>query len=380
MPTLPKIRRATSVAAVSGALLLTTGVIAVPASATATDPPGPVKTHSRSSFNFQDGASYILDMRSGGMEYETALPAALYHDVGYSEVNLAHDIGQPQGTCESDGAMYWAGQYVEEAVLGKGAAPPDAGDVGGGYHNPTIARDVNPNISAGSSLSNRHPGIVNFFPPGQEVAPIPADGTPVNVQAKCGTDVKGAGDGNVSDVNKTLDVVGSTTQAELNRETGEYTSTGRAYVTGIKGAGVFNTVSSFMQVTQKPGSEPVVSYRMSFFDSDTGGSSTQFGQNGFTLSGSNVPADQLVSQFNSQAKTLSDAASTLGPFGFQVLAPQVGTEPSTEAGTTGLHYITAPAIAGSIGSHLRDGTLGQQEQARFGSVTFTGVYGPGVSN
>jgi len=80
----------------------------------------------------------------------------------------------------------------------------------------------------------------------------------------------------------------------------------------------------------------------------------------------------LITQFNSQAKTLADAASAIGPLGFQVLAPQVGTVPSTEAGTTGLPYFTAPAIAAEAGLRLRDGTVGQDEKPRLGSITFTG--------
>jgi hypothetical protein len=366
--------RSSASAGAAVALALLSGTFATPASAAVHRPPATGVDHSRS-LDFQDGASYILDVRSAGMEYQTALPAALYHDVGYSEANLAHDIGQPQGTCETDGAMYWFGQYVEEAVLGKGAAPPDAGDVSGGYRNPTFARDVRPNISAGDNLSDRHPAVVNFFPPGQEIVPIPADGTPVKVNAKCDSDVKGSGTGNVADLGGVLDAVGSTSTAELNKQTGEYISTGRAYMSGIQGAEPLDAVSSFMQVDQKPGAQATVSYRISFFNSKAGEADTGFSQKGFTLSGSNVPADQLVSQFNSQSRTLSAAATALGPLGFQVLAPEEGTQPSTEAGTTGLHYISAPAISGSIGSHLRDGTVGQQEQARYGSVTFTGVYG-----
>jgi hypothetical protein len=325
-------------------------------------------------FDFERQASYLLDVRSAGIEVETALPAALYPDIGYSEVHLAHDLGQPQGTCEADGAAYWAGQYVEEAVLGFGAAPPDAGSVQGGYHNPVFSRDVKPDLSAGDNASGRKPGIVNPAPPGQEITPLRADGTPLWINSRCDNDLKGAGVGNVSDLGKTVDLVGSATEAEVNRATGDYVSTARAYVTGIQGAGNLDTVSSFMQVKQKPGLEPTITYRLSFIDANSGASNTGFNQNGFTLSGSDVPAGSLITQFNSQAKTLADAASAIGPLGFQVLAPQVGTVPSTEAGTTGLPYFTAPAIAAEAGLRLRDGTIGQDEKPRLGSITFTGVY------
>jgi hypothetical protein len=364
-------RRTGRWAAAGGAAALLAGMAATPAAA-GTAPAGPRRA---AGFDFVKSASYILDARSAGVEFEDHIPGVIYQDVGYSEVNLAHDLGEPQGRCEADAATYWLGQYVEEAVLGKGAAPPDAGSVSGGYRNPTYSRDIEPNVSAGKSLSNRSPGLVNYLPPGQTLVPIPADGTPVYVKGHCDSDAKGSGVGNVADLIKNADVVGSTTAAEVNKATGIYTSTARAYVTGLQGVGKLNTISSFMQVTQKPdGSQPTVSYRMSFYDGHPGGSDTGFSQRGFTFSGNNVPADQLTQQFNSQAKTFAAAASALGPFGFQVLAPKTGTEGSTEAGTTGLHYITAPAIQGQAGFNARKGTVGQDQYARFGSITFTGIY------
>jgi hypothetical protein len=351
-----------------GTAVLLTGALATPAAAAGTGAAG-------GGFDYANKASYILDMRSAGLEFEDHIPAVVYQDVGYSGVNLSHDIGEAQGRCESDGATYWLGQYVEEAVLGKGAAPPDAGSVQGGYQNPVYSRDVKPNIAAGNSLSDRSPGITNYLPPGQRIAPIPSDGTPVYVKAHCDSDVKGSGSGNVADLVKNADLVGSTTTSNLDRATGVYTTTARAYVTGIKNAGDLNTVSSFMQVSQKPdGSQPLVTYRLSFFTAAPGGSRTAFGRKGFTFSGNNVPADQLTKQFNSQAATLSAAGSALGPLGFQVLAPKTGVQGSTEAGTTGLHYITAPAIQGEAGLKARNGTVGQDQYARFGSITFTGIY------
>jgi hypothetical protein len=351
--------RSRALAAVSAAVALTATGLAASAGAAPT-------------YDYVNKASYILDVRSAGVEAETWLPATLYQDVGYSGVFLAHDIGEPQGRCDSNGAAYFLGQYVEEAVLGKGAAPPDAGDVSGGYHNPVHARDTKPNNSAGENTTNSHPGVVNPVPPGQVVAPVPSDGTPLTIQAKCDNDVKGTGTGTVGDVQGVASLVGSTSSAQVDKTTGEYISSGNAYATGIAGAGALDAVSSFMQVNQKPGKEPTVTYRMSIFNSKDANSG--LGNDGFTFSGTNVPVDQLVTQFNSQAKTFSDAAAAIGPFGFQILAPQVGVQESNDSGTTGLKYIIAPAIAGGGGSHLRDGTIGSHEQFRFGSVSFTGTY------
>ncbi|MGQ0846954.1 MAG: hypothetical protein ACT4QF_22775 [Sporichthyaceae bacterium] len=79
-------------------------------------------------FDFQN-SSYILTLRSGGIETYATIPRELPQDVGHSFVDLIHDIGQPKGRCETLGAGYWLGTEVEEGVLGAGAAPPDAGDV-----------------------------------------------------------------------------------------------------------------------------------------------------------------------------------------------------------------------------------------------------------
>jgi len=320
----------------------------------------------RSGFNF-DHASYILNMRSGGIETLAKIPAETHQDVGYSEISLTHDVGESLGRCESVGGIYWAGQYVEEGVLGMGAAPPDAGSVQGGYRNYTISRDVKPDISAGENLTNRSPHLENPAT-GDKITDIPSDGNPVRVQGKCDNDAKGTATGSVADFGG-LGLVGSTSQAEVNKNTGLFIGTGRSYVSGLPGA-VFDTVSSVMQVSASPNGVPKVTYRLSLFDSSDG--KNGFTQNGFTISGTNVPADQLVKQFNSQAKTFAAALAAVGPFGFSLLAPEVGKVGSTEAGTTNLSFITAPAIQGRAGANAREGTVGQDNYARFGSVTFTG--------
>ncbi|HEX3825626.1 MAG TPA: hypothetical protein VHV82_00005 [Sporichthyaceae bacterium] len=373
---MPTIRiRTTSPAAVSVALVLLAGA-ATPADAAANHPSGPGSGMART-FDFQNDASYVLDMRNAGVEENTPIPAYTYQDIGFSGVQLTHDIGQPEARCDSRGAGYFFGQYVEEAVLEKGAAPPDAGDVSGGYANPVMSRSVKPDVSAGgTNLTDRHPFIQNPFPPGNEVTKLPNDGTPLYINSNCADDVKGSGTGNVFDVAKVADVIGSTTEAGVDRVTGEYVSTARAYVAGIKGAGPLTALSSFMTVKQTPGSDPVVTYRMSLFDNDSGGSVTGWNQSGITLSGNNVPANQLTDQFNSQLSTVSGALAALGPFGIRVMAPDTGIEPANDTGTgSGGHYVTAPSVQVDYGLHARDGGIGQHQVTRLGAISFTGVYG-----
>jgi len=375
MPTLPIPRlRSRGVASSAGALVLLVGLLASPASAGS----GPSKGGAphAPAFDFQNEASYVLDMRNAGVEENTQIPSSVYEDIGYSAIQLTHDLGQPEGKCDARGAGYWMGQYVEEAVLEKGAAPPDAGDVSGGYSNPVYSRSVKPDVSASAELdaTDHHPFIQNPFPPGKEVTKLPNDGTPLYVTSSCDNDLKGTGTGNVVDVAKVADVIGSTTESGVDRSTGEYNSTARSYIAGIKGAGVLTALSSFMTIKQVPGSDPVITYRMSLFDNDSGASDTGWNQNGITLSGSNVPANQLTDQFNSQATTVAGALAALGPFGVRLLAPDTGAAGPSETGTSG-RYVTAPSIQLDYGSHARDGGIGSHQITRLGAISFTESYG-----
>jgi len=375
MPTLPIPRlRSRGVASSAGALVLLVGVLASPAGA------GSVPTKGGAphapAFDFNNEASYLLDMRNAGVEENTQIPSSIYEDFGFSALQLSHDLGQPQGKCDARGAGYYLGQYMEEAVLSKGAAPPDAGDVSGGYANPVSSRTVKPDVSANAqdNLTDRHPFIQNPFPPGKEVTKLPNDGTPLYINSNCDDDLKGGGVGNVIDVAKVADVIGSNTEGGVDRATGEYTSTSRSYIAGIKGAGPLTALSSFMTVKQLPGSDPTVTYRISLIDNDSGGSVTGWNQNGITLSGSNVPANQLTDQFNSQASTVAGALAALGPFGVHLLAPETGNQGPNDTGTSG-RFVSAPSVQLDYGAHARDGGIGQHQITRLGAIQFTGVYG-----
>jgi hypothetical protein len=314
-------------------------------------------------FSFKK-ASYILTMRSAGIEYWDQIPRDLQQDQGFSYVDLLHDIGQPQGRCESIGAAYWLGQEVEEGVLGKGAAPPDAGDVSGGYQNSTVSRDVEPNLSAGDNQSNREPGVKNYFPPGNEVIPIKPDGPGYHWTAKCADDTHGKSQGDTFNVND-IRTVGSTTEAGLDKSTGIYTSTSRAYIEGLEGVNGFDSASTLMQITNAPNEDAKISYRMSYFNS---GDNT--GKNGVTFGGSDIPAQQFADTFNDQAKTFGDSVNAAGPAGAATLKPEVGTS------TDGDRFsITISVGHGNIGFAARKGTLGQNQGMRLASITFQGLYG-----
>lgn len=316
-----------------------------------------------SAFDFTN-SSYILTLRAGGLESYAHIPRDLPQDVGFSYVDLIHDIGQTQGRCEVWGAGYWLSGEVEEGVLGAGAAPPDAGDVSGGYRNPTTTRDVKPNLSAGDNLSARDPGVKNYFPPGNEVVDIPADGNGPKWTANCEHDAKGSGQGDIMNVGG-FQVVGSTSQAEVDKKTGVYTGTSRAYVMGMAGATGFDSASSFMQVVQKPDEKPLITYRMSYFNAGENKKT-----NGITFGGQSIPVDQFAKAFNDGAEAFGQAAKPVGAFGAGTLEPEVGVS------TDGNRYsITISAGQGYTGFAAREGTVGERQGMRIGSITFQGVYG-----
>jgi hypothetical protein len=311
-----------------------------------------------------ENSSYILTIRSAGIEYYDKIPRDLQQDQGFSYVELVHDIGQDQGRCEAWGAAYWLGQEVEEGVLGFGAAPPDAGNVSGGYHNPFTSRQVRPELGAGQSESDRHPAIVNYFPPGNDLYAMNPTGPGYHWTATCDSDIKGEGQGD--DINAGgFQAIGSTSEASIDKATGVYTGTSRAYFFGLEGATGFDSGSSFMQITNSPDKDATITYRMSYFNSGQNN-----GKNGITFGGTDVPVQSFADQFNDQAKTGAAFMAPVGPAGIATLQPEVGVS------TDGNRYsITISAGHGHLGFAVRDGGLGQDQGMRIGSVTFQGVYG-----
>lgn len=312
-------------------------------------------------FKYED-SSYILTLRSAGIEYYDFIPRLLTQQQGHSFVDLSHDVGQEKGRCESLGAAYWLGQEVEEGVLGPGAAPPDAGDISGGYRNPTVARSVEPNLSPGENESNKNPGIRNYFPPGNEVVDIPNESPGNKWTAKCDGFLKGSAQGDQNRAGPGQ-IIGSVAQAEVDKATGIYTGSSRAYVFGLEGQ--FDGFSSFMQVVNKPNDKPVITFRMTYFNSGENKD-----KNGISFGGSQIPVEEFAKQFNAGAEAFSQAAKPVGPIGAQTLKPEVGV--STDGGR---FSISISAATGNIGFAAREGTIGQNQGARFGSINFEGQYG-----
>ena len=332
--------------AVAAALTLTAGVLVTPA--------GAAESEKKPKFDINN-VGYNESMRSGAIEWYANIPRNLPQNLGYARVALIKDIQEESPRCIADGAGYWLDDILEEGVLKGGAAPIGEGQTStdaSPYDNPTIHREYRPTgASEGDAASS------------DRAPKFPANGNGPLWTSKCNADFFG-GSGTGDTINASgARIAGSTVESAVDTATGIYTSTGRAYITGINGA--FDTITSLMQVTHAPNTEPVVTYRLSFFDSDAGKSA--FANDGVEFFGSQVPASEFVDQFNTQSAAFSQQGAALGPAGLQILSPQV--YPDQDSGRM---TITAPAAAGNFGLASRSGTIGENFGGRFASITWTG--------
>jgi len=330
--------------AVAASLVLAAGALATPAGATTT----------KKKFDINE-VGYNEAMRAGAVETYADIPRSIPENVAYSRVSLIKDIEETPPRCWADGAGYWLSEEVEEAVIKGGAAPISEGQSqtdASPYDNPTISRTLRPDASTGDgkAFSDRTPKL-------------PSNGNGPLWTSSCTSDFfGGAGEGDLFSASGAK-IAGSSVISQVDKTTGVYTSTGRAYITGISGA--FDTMTSLMQVVHAPNQEPKITYRMAFFDSNAGKSA--FASDGVEFFGSAVPASQLVEQFNSQSKAFAEQGAAFGPAGLQIFSPSVYPDQDN-----GRMTITAPAAAGNLGLASRAGTIGQNFGARFATITWTG--------
>ena len=303
-------------------------------------------------YNFFD-SGYILRLRASAIQVEADIPHPLMVGLNTSAVNLEKDIGGPNGVCEERAAGEYPGEIAQEGIL-ENSGPPDAGNKGGGIINPTESKDYQPNLSPGENLNARKPQLHDVTD-GHSIADVPHNGNGPRWEAQCDGDAGGRA---VADFDiPGVEASGSSVLTHLDKKTGEFTGTGRAFVAGLTtSAGTLDFVSSLMQVKALPGQEATVSYHIG-------------GTGGTMASGADIPISDLTKQFNDSVKSNADALSAIGPLGLALLGPTV-----SESENGHRPIINAPFLEVTAGLEARKGTAGENDHVRLLNVDFEGQY------
>lgn len=148
---------------------------------------------------------------------------------------------------------------------------------------------------------------------------------------------------------------GGAAHAYLDRTTGRYVGTARAYATGVTryGATDGDLLSSVLTVTSRPGAEPTVSYRLSW--------STGF-MTAVLVSGTEVALSDLTARFDQAVAENAEALRAFGSFGLSLVRPAMTMS------SDGTRILTAPFVemrGGLLAGHL---LLGDGIRARLATT------------
>lgn len=236
--------------------------------------------------------------------------------VGYSTVLLQREHGASVGSCEARGQGVGVSNQIEEGSGGPhNAAPRDPGPRSGIF-NPTEARDTAPPRPTPRPYDYEYEGHrtpqIRDARDGHSVLDVPARGQGVRWEAACADDAGGRA--TAADVDLAgAHGAGSATAARVDRTTGEYVATARAYLAGLlTPGGVVDLVTSVVLVRRSPGREPRMSYRIAL-DRDT------------LASGVDVPAGRLLEQFARSTHVHAPALGALAQVGLTLMEPRVDT-------------------------------------------------------
>lgn len=295
-------------------------------------------------------SSYYMRIRAAAVEPALDIPQPLVPGLGFSSVMLEKDVGEPVGFCQTRGIGAHYTDVLEQVVLGQNAGTLS----NAGVFNPTEAADTEPDRFRLETLNSRKPQVRNLAN-GTVVYDIPAEGAGVRWQAACDDEAGGRGTGNMVDAGG-VQAAGSATTGHLDKSSGAYIGTSRAFVAGLETTGgTLDLVSSVMRVQQLPGKEARISYRI--------------GTSGGTLaSGVDVPVGDLTTQFNEAVRANAGALAALGPFGLTLVGPVV-----TEPGNSGRPVVNAPFFDLSLGLDARRGSVGHNTHLRLVNIDYDGI-------
>jgi hypothetical protein len=186
----------------------------------------------------------------------------------------------------------------------------------------------------------------------ERIAGLPADGPAPRWQARCAD--RRSGTATAHSVDAGAQAGGSTVTAGIDRATGEYVATARAFAAGVEtGSGTVDLVSSVFGVRRLPGRPPTVTYRI--------------GVSGGTLaSGVDVPYERLAEQFNASVAENAAAVDHLGPLGLILVGPSVVHR------EYGRDAVSAPFLEVTVG--VRETGLPRRTHTRLVTTDFEGLH------
>ncbi len=302
------------------------------------------------------GSEFVLRLSAAAVQAQTDVPQAIPTSLGYSAVGLAKDLDVPYAQCRVVGAGVHLPEYSPPGLI-ENNGPPDAGGGRRAALYPIEARDTAPNLSPGEWHSRRPQlpdqndvrGMLDDAGLGEERLPW---------AAHCETDAAGTARGNDGD---TTGAAGSTTTGALDKMTGTYVGTSRAFVASVTTpSGTVTALSSTVRVTHRAGKTPVLDYRIA--------------ANGGTLAaGSGVPVQDLTRQFNEQARENAAAVAAVGTLGLTLVGP---TE--SESDDHAHRIVHFPFVEVSAGLKAREGGIGQGQRVRLLTVAYEGAHHKGT--
>jgi hypothetical protein len=252
-------------------------------------------------------SGFVHDLRGAAVLAEARPTNRVAAGTGYSAVDLSKSATGTYGRCEAIGA----GALVDQRRLLESNGPPD-GSNRSGVANPTETWEST-TFAKGRQWSGPGGGVRSVTRRVVELEDqvLDASRTHGPWSADCQGDSAGRAAGHHAD-GLDAGAAGSTTSGAVDRATGAYVGTSRAYATGVRTpAGVVDVVSSTVRIEQRPEQAPVVSYRIAV-------------DGGVLAGGVDVPAGALARQFAEQVRRNAAAVAALPALGLSLTGPTYG--------------------------------------------------------
>jgi len=303
---------------------------------------------------------YQFTVRAAPVENYLQYFRELVQGVGFSRVQVSHRSGEVTGHARALGAAYWLFTDDEPCLLGCEPPCPEATPV-----NPTLARTSTPRECPDRKFGAGTLGLSPMWDKAFPAAAHTEAQAPTDLEANALSRVAGlAGSGFGSGA------AGSSSTATVDRVTGRFIGSAHSFVADIVlPRGGLASVSSTLSISALPDAVPVVSYRLALTTAHDGAASSGIDQQGFTISGQQIPLTDLVAAVNNQFAGVGRQLSQLAELGIRVLAP------ATEY-TADRHRfrVAAPVVVIGAASDLALPTPARGMGLRLGCAVFEGAF------